>query len=89
MRKTHQHRGVNYAFELGDEPYWSVTEMKAMDEAFCTRLAKAIKRGRERGAMGVVTAPCTQRPAFVTPLLRSGCGSSAAQCAELSRPGAW
>jgi len=36
-----------------------------MDEAFCTRMRKAIEAGLEKAPIGVVTTPGTKNPKYV------------------------
>ena len=38
-----------------------------MDEAFCTRMRRAIAAGLERAPVGVITTPGTKKPKYVAP----------------------
>jgi len=51
--ETHLH--VTYASHLD------------MDEAFCTRMRRAIAAGLERAPVGVITTPGTKKPKYVPP----------------------
>ncbi len=39
-----------------------------MDEAFCSRMRAAIEAGQETAPVGVVTAPGTRKPKYVSDL---------------------
>lgn len=91
MAAIHQYRGVRAVRDLGDEPYWSVFEMREMDAKFQRRMAKAIKAGNEFALIGVCTTPCTSRPVPVIPLA-SYYRSPACMAADLGEPargGGW
>lgn len=68
VRAIHQFRGVHASVQAGDEPYWTRSDLKDMDDRFSSRLTKAIAKGREHAPIGVVTSPGTAHPIYCLPL---------------------
>jgi hypothetical protein len=63
---------------MSDNEFFRLTEIERvanrkpshfeMDEAFCARMRAAMAAGLEKWAIGVVTAPGTQNPKYVSDL---------------------